>query len=121
MVGKKKKTKKKGKQPKQRIRAKVSDLLQRGMQKGLTESQAWTSLRSGILQDLKGEEIAERIGIFLAQFDAPTKARFDTAITRLHGITNSGRFKKHTLALLAAVYDLGYAQGFAKQGDPQGQ
>jgi hypothetical protein len=117
-----KKKKKKGKPRKRRIRAKIGDLLQRQMQKGQTESQAWTTLGSGILQDLRGEELAERIGIFLAQFDAPTKAQFDRDITRLRGITSSVRFKKQALALLATVYDFGYAQGLAKQGatdDPQ--
>lgn len=68
----------------------------------------------GKIQVLKGEEIAERIAQFLAPFDAATKTRLDTDITRLHGITSPARFKKQTLALLATLYDNGYAKGLAK-------
>jgi hypothetical protein len=116
MVRKKNK-KKKGKPFKRKLVTTVGDLIERSMQKGLTESQAWASLMSGITQGGKGEELAERATKFLAQFDAQTTAQFDTEIARLHGVTSPARFRKQTLALLANVYDVGYARGLAKHGD----
>jgi len=113
-MARKKNKKKKGKPFKRIMRAMVGDL---AMRKGLTEPQAWTRA-SGILQDWKGEELAERIRKFLAPFDAPTQARFDIEMTRLRGIKHPTRFKKQTLVLLATVYDFGYRHGLAKQGEP---
>jgi hypothetical protein len=116
-MARKKNKKKRGKPFKRKLVATVGDLIERSMQKGLTETQAWASLMSGIIQGGKGEELAERATKFLAQFDAQTKAQFDTEIARLHGVTSPTRFRKQTLALLATVYDVGYARGLAKRGD----
>jgi hypothetical protein len=99
-----------------KVAATIEDRLERKMATtGLNESEALKELLSGIVQDLKGESIAQEIEEFLAQFDAVTATEIDKQITRLRGITNPVRFKKQTLLLLATIYGYAHRKG-AKAG-----
>jgi hypothetical protein len=89
----------------------LGEMAQRKIDAGMNEDEAYRELLSGITQELKGESTAQQVDDFLAQFDSITKAEIEKQVTRLRGITSATRFRKHTLALLATIFDYGHTRG----------